>query len=752
MKAQVVKINATVEPDSTPQRTLRTVFYIYCKDENLYSYVVRVVDFQKTFYVRESDINYQLLIKQQNPLFNYSTCLKKNFYGYGNPLEKFIKITVPNHFEKKNVFDFLLKFKRETNLTTFEYGLDIVMEFKRAIRYTGWIEFETDDEVNGFYNCSYDNIDSIEMNKVLHLSVLSFDIECVSMKGGLPKDTDDPIIMIGCSHQVGNQVEDVMFMFVYDGICECKSSAKIKYYKTERGMLIGWIQYVNDIDPDILTGYNIQGFDFPYILTRMKVFGLSPRFGRRETVVVDKKIKYKLENTFNLTNRILIEGRIVLDMLGYVKSWTNTAMRSYKLNAVAEKFLNDKKDDVAYDQILPLYKDTETRHLVVEYCIKDALLPIRLIERLKSIYTIYAMSRVVGLDMDYITNRKQQVRVMSQLLLELSNTDYIIPDMRDYFQPTENIAGAFVVDPIPGLYTTPIVTLDFASLYPSIMIAHNLCYSTRCRDKTFVTENVQEGILPKMLKMFVAERTAVRQTIKSNCDEIEKLKKIGNVESVKQLLEENSLLDCRQLALKVSSNSVYGFTGFQNGELPCLDISRKVTGYGREMIKASLEFVEKTCGFKVIYGDTDSIMINVGDISIAEAINIGKELAKKITPLFNAPCKMTFEKVYCPYLLICKKRYAGHFWTRPEEKDKTDIKGLDCIRTDNCRLQSWTLKACIDFMLANKISEMKEYVRNVVDQLNRKDIDLFLLQTSKQMTKEISDYKGLQPHVELVSV
>ncbi|CAE7637243.1 POLD1 [Symbiodinium sp. CCMP2592] len=153
-----------------------------------------------------------------------------------------------------------------------------------------------------------------------------------------------------------------------------------------------------------------------------------------------------------------------------------------------------------------------------------------------------------------------------------------------------------------------------------------------------------------------------------------------------------SVLNGRQLALKISANSVYGFTGATVGVLPCLDISSSVTAFGRTMIDHTKQMVQENfCiekGYahdaEVIYGDTDSVMVKFGVDNIAEAMRLGQEAADLVSATFAKPIKLEFEKVYCPYLLMNKKRYAGLYWTNPEKYDKLDAKGIETVRRDNC--------------------------------------------------------------------
>jgi len=216
----------------------------------------------------------------------------------------------------------------------------------------------------------------------------------------------------------------------------------------------------------------------------------------------------------------------------------------------------------------------------------------------------------------------------------------------------DQFEGATVIEPLRGYYDVPIATLDFASLYPSIMMAHNLCYTTLLKshnptlqadqfirtpsNNCFVKASVRKGLLPMILEDLLSARKKAKSDLKNEKDP-----------------SRRKVLDGRQLALKISANSVYGFTGAQVGKLPCLEISQSVTAFGRMMIDMTKVEVEKqfcmSNGYqhdaKVIYGDTDSVMVRFGVATVAEAMELGREAAAFVSERFIAPIKLEFEKV-----------------------------------------------------------------------------------------------------------
>merc|ERR1719482_512486 len=324
----------------------------------------------------------------------------------------------------------------------------------------------------------------------------------------------------------------------------------------------------------------------------------------------------------------------------------------------------------------------------------------------------------------------------------------------------DTFEGATVLDPTCAFYEKPIATLDFASLYPSIMMAHNLCYTTLLtpeglrkvspEDVTttpsgckFVKSTKRLGLLPMILQELLAARKRARKEMAEATDPLTKM-----------------VLNGRQLALKISANSVYGFTGATVGQLPCLEISASVTAFGRQMIDHTKAMVEAKYtianGYEhdaqVVYGDTDSVMIKFGIDDIGKAMEMGKEAADMVSATFIRPIKLEFEKVYCPYLLMNKKRYAGLYWTKPEKYDKLDTKGIETVRRDNCALVRILVETVLQKILIERsIDGAVQYVQDIISDLLQNKVDLSLLVISKSLGKGASreDYAAKQAHVEL---
>ncbi|KAG5494363.1 hypothetical protein GH5_02378 [Leishmania sp. Ghana 2012 LV757] len=617
--------------------------------------------------------------------------------------------------------------------------------------------------------CSHEDVKNHEpLGDYLSIApfrILSIDIECQGRKGLFPEPEHDPVIQIA-NHCVeyGHESEPLTKTIFTLKSCAPIAGAQVFSYETEAEMLLAWATFMKALDPDILTGYNICNFDFPYLLNRATTLKASDAFhywGRQiheRTVARDKKFQSKQMGNREYTE-LTLEGRIIMDAMVVIQR--DYKLRSYSLNSVSQNFLGEQKEDVHHSIISDLQcGDEETRRRLAVYCLKDAFLPVKLLDRLMCIVNNVEMARVTGVPVGWLLERGQQIKVFSMLLRKAQKKKLVVPTVEYTGGTDRGYEGATVIDPIKGFYNCPVATLDFASLYPSIIIAHNLCYSTLVRpadarlypedaldrsptSDVFVKKDVFPGILPEVLQDLLAARKHAREMMKD----------------VPMHSLEYKVLNGRQLALKVSANSVYGFTGAQVGKLPCLEISASVTAYGRQMIDKTKSLVEELYpGACVLYGDTDSVMVKcVTDEKATDkerlqaAMDFGIEAADRVSSNFLKPIKLEFEKVYFPYLLMNKKRYAGLLWTNTDRFDKLDAKGIETVRRDNCPLVARMVSGVLNRILIHRsVESAVEFVKGTISDLLLNRLDISNLVITKAFSKAEDEYAGAQAHIALV--
>lgn len=551
--------------------------------------------------------------------------------------------------------------------------------------------------------------------KMAPLRVLSFDIECAGRKGVFPEANIDPVIQIAnVVTRYGEEKPFVRNVFCMD-TCSLIVNTQIFEFDAEEKMLMAWRDFLEEVDPDVIIGYNISNFDFPYLLDRaahLKV-GRFPYWSRLKNIKsIAKETNFSSKQMGNRdTKATNTDGRLQLDLLQLIQR--DYHLRSYTLNSVSAHFLNEQKEDVHHTMITELYNGTpESRRRLAVYCLKDAYLPQRLMDKLMCLVNYTEMARVTGVPFNFLLSKGQQIKFISQLFRKALEQQLVVPNLKSEASD-EQYEGATVIEPTRGYYDVPVATLDFASLYPSIIQAHNLCYTTLLNKNAveklnlkkdedyivtpngdlFATSKVRKGLLSQILEELLGARKRAKKELAVETDPFKK-----------------AVLNGRQLALKISANSVYGLTGATVGKLPCLAIASSTTSYGRQMIEKTKEEVESRYtvanGYshdaQVIYGDTDSVMVKFGPNDLAKAMELGQEAAEFVSSRFIKPIKLEFEKVYFPYLLINKKRYAGLYWTNTEKYDKMDTKGIETVRRDNCRLVQTVIETSLKMLLIDQ--------------------------------------------------
>ncbi|EGO22139.1 hypothetical protein SERLADRAFT_451027 [Serpula lacrymans var. lacrymans S7.9] len=709
---------------------------------------------------------------------NIESVQRRNLWGYrGDDWVAFLKLTICDPKTLPKVRDNLFPIGQA--VSTFESNIPYALRFMIDTKVVGmnWIEIpagkykimpdkEKHSQCQVELRVRYDHFISHapegKWSKVAPLRILSFDIECAGRKGIFPEPQMDPVIQI--ANMVTRQGDSQPFIRNIFTLNSCSHivGSQVLSFKDEGAMLQAWRDFIEEADPDVVIGYNISNFDFPYLLDRAKHLKAAkfPYLGRiknSKTQVKDTHFSSKAYGQRDSKETVL-DGRLQLDILQFMQR--EHKLRSYTLNSVCAQFLGEQKEDVHHSVITELQNGTpESRRRLAVYCLKDAYLPQRLLDKLMCFVNYIEMSRVTGVPFNFLLSRGQSIKVLSQLFRKANEEGYVVPALLKGEGTDEQYEGATVIEPKKGYYDSPIATLDFSSLYPSIMMAHNLCYTTLL-DKTtidrlqlvkdvdyiqtpnndfFATTSRRKGLLPTVLEDLISARKRAKADLKKETDPFK-----------------CAVLDGRQLALKISANSVYGFTGATIGKLPCLAISSSVTSYGRQMIEKTKQEVEaEYCvanghdhNAEVIYGDTDSVMVKFGPAELTKVMALGSEAADLVTARFVKPIKLEFEKVYFPYLLISKKRYAGLYWTKPEKYDKMDSKGIETVRRDNCRLVSTVIETCLHKMLIDRdVKGAEDYTKRVISDLLQNKVDMSQLVITKALSK--AEYSGKQAHVEL---
>ena len=659
-------------------------------------------------------------------LISYDIVQSKDVWGFQNN-EKFIfmKLNFKNLAARRMVNGRLKRALPDESMKykVYESNLDPVLRLmhRTNIQSTGWMDTGNTcvrshlAHVNIDLFCNdWKTLKPVDIPETAPFVVASVDIECNSSTGKFPDADvkDDACFQIAVSLiQYGSDVPYDKTCFCYKKTDSNLDGCTIKSYDTEREMLMAFKGYLMEKDIDIITGWNIFGFDLEYIMKRAvmtkcdQTFYEMSKLKNHSCELVYKKLSSSALGD-NALKILPMPGRFIFDLFHEVKK--GYKLDSYKLDNVSKLYLGDNKIDMPPKEMFARFVEEDPIKLreVAEYCVKDTLLPHRLLSKLSILVNLLEMAKATWVPLCYLVERGQQIKVFSLLTKKAREMGFMIPTISWGQYSADGYEGATVLDAQKGAYYTPITALDFEGLYPSIMMAHNLCYSSMVMDSKY--ENIP-GITYETFGFYKFAQD-VPSLLPSILLELKQFRKQAKKDMAQSSGALKEMYNGKQLAYKVSMNSVYGFTGASKGMLPCVQIASTVTLKGRSMIDETKAYVEKNFpGAKVRYGDTDSVMIefDVGNRKGKEAIEysweIGERAAQECTKLFKAPNNLELEKVYCPYFLYSKKRYAAKLWTKGKDgnmnMDYIDVKGLQLVRRDNTPHMREVCKELLDVVL-----------------------------------------------------
>jgi len=685
---------------------------------------------------------YDILGNQcKDSLVAYSLMKSKDVWGFQNNEEfAYMKINFKDLQARRLVDSFLRRPLDRSpelyeifgvrNVKVYESNLDPVLRLmhRTGIQSTGWLDSGercvrshiANVDIDLFCN-DWTTLKPVARDDIAPFVVASVDIECNSSTGKFP----DANILGDACFQIAISLCKFGSDEPYDKTCLCYKETDsnlegcdIRSYATEKEMLEAFQKYLHSKDIDIITGWNIFGFDMEYIYKRAQINKCNYDFynlGKLKDIDSQLVIK-KLSSSAlgdNFLKLLPMSGRFIFDLFHEVKK--GYKLDSYKLDSVSKLYLGDQKIDMAPKEMFARYREEDPVKLreVAEYCIKDTLLPHRLMKKLCILLNLVEMAKATWVPVPFLVERGQQIKVFSQLTKKARELGFMVPTIRYGSLPEEPYEGATVLEAQKGAYYTPITALDFEALYPSIMMAHNLCYSSYVMDERKYG-NIS-GIEYETFK--IGDRTYkfaqdVPSLLPAILSELKQFRKQAKRDMAAATGFMKEVYNGKQLAYKISMNSVYGFTGAGKGILPCVPIASTTTSKGRSMIEETKNYVEKNFpGSYVRYGDTDSVMIefDVGDRTGEEAIayswEVGERAAEECSALFKKPNNLELEKVYCPYFLYSKKRYAAKLWTKGKDDnmhmDYIDVKGLQLVRRDNTPHVREVSKELLDVILTS---------------------------------------------------
>ncbi len=691
---------------------------IFGMDKNNESVYIFINDFRPYLYV---ELPYML---QEKSKINAVSTKMDEICGKFKPVEKVFELKKKLYYAKKDeeykdkVYPFLKCFfkcssdlkqfcyKMRTPISVFGVGkitlkthesdANPILQFMcmKNIKPAGWFKFlgqkidkedDKDSICNHEYVASWKNFLSVEKNNVASPLIMGFDIEVNSSNPNVAPQVDlyeDKVFQISCVLCRNGDKEESYKKYILslgmnkkgdqiDLIPEkVGEDVEIRLFDTEADLLMGFNEMINEFNPQIICGYNIFGFDLPYLYKRSQLNAITSMFDQLSFIkgkfghAKETKIEWS-SSAFKNQNFTYLDapGRLWVDMLPIIQR--DYKLENYKLKTVSDTFLGQTKDPLTHKGIFKCYRlfTPESMSIVAKYCVKDSELVVKLFEKLQIWIGLVEMSNTCNTPIFTLFTQGQQIKIFSQVYKKCMYDNIVID--KDSFIVNENdhFTGAYVFTPIPGLYDM-VVSFDFSSLYPSTIIAYNIDYSTLVLDDKIPDEkcNIFEWedhfncscpgskivkakkivICKKNRFRFLKEPMGVIPTLLTNLidarkkakKEMDRLK--GLVDEIKDQKEKEetermiTVFDKRQLAFKVSCNSMYGGMGVKRGYLPFLPGAMCTTARGRQSIEKAAKFLVENYSAKLIYGDSVSgdtpILVRYEDrtVDILRIDNIGE--------------------------------------------------------------------------------------------------------------------------------
>jgi DNA polymerase alpha subunit A len=528
---------------------------------------------------------------------------------------------------------------------------------------------------------------------------------------------------------------------------ESSKSSKIDVSGNEKALLNLFLARLQRLDPDMIVGHDLTDDFLEKLVSRIEFYKISS-FGSLGKLIRRQLPARKDDTTGNGRVRVLTCGRLLCDTFASCKELIRES--NYNLTHLAKTQLDETRAEIDCNEMPSYYSTHKSLIDAARLDQRDAYLSLELMMHLNVIPLTKQLTVIAGnLWVRSLQNARAERNEML-LIHDFYHKNYIIPD-KEYKQKDPNrpitrkrekkYAGGLVLEPKAGLYDKYILLLDFNSLYPSIIREKNICFTTVRRDKVNgegigdePDAKSQPGILPQIIKTLVDRRKNCKNDIKKCTDPIEAQQ-----------------LEIKQSALKLTANSMYGCLGFTHSRFYAKPIAALITKSGRDYLEETVKIARDEFHLDVIYGDTDSIMINTNAAEREVALKIGQEVKSRVNKKHKC-LEIEIDGLFKTMLLLKKKKYAvikdvnGNYIK--------EVKGLDMVRRDWCGISKTVCDTILDFILSDTtkeeaVEQIFEYLENVKKQLDNNEIALSEYIITKQLTKPVAAYGDIksQPHV-----
>ena len=548
----------------------------------------------------------------------------------------------------------------------------------------------------------------------------------------------------------------------------------------ERGLLSILLARLSQIDADVICGHNVAGFDVDVLLNRLRENKVAhwSRIGRLKRTRFPN-LSGGNQGSFGGGASIgalsCMSGRLLADT--YLSARDLLKEVSYTLTNLMKTQFDENRAEIPHQDVPLQFNSTQTLWQLTKNSQTDAFYSLWLMLHLQALPLTRQLSNIAGNTWSKTLGHTRAQRVEFLFLHEFHKRKYMVPDRlsakeKRRVQAAEakngngdkdvddkkgpQYSGGLVLEPKKGLYDKYVLMLDFNSLYPSIIQEYDICFTTVKRGKDMgglapelpppvlgKPGGENAAVLPQVICKLVQHRRAVKELLKKETNDVIKAQ-----------------LDIRQLALKLTANSMYGCLGFSASRFYAKPLAELITGQGREILQSTVDLAQNL-SYDVIYGDTDSIMINTNKDNLAEVHKVGQEVKREVNKRYKL-LEIEMDGCYRSMLLLKKKKYAAVVVEPSMHEGKTiyvervEKKGLDTVRRDWCKLAKDVGDTCLDEIFKKRavedtVEKIHDALREARTKMVNNQVNLESYIVTKQLTKSPRDYPDAnsQPHVKV---
>lgn len=544
----------------------------------------------------------------------------------------------------------------------------------------------------------------------------------------------------------------------------------LRLLPNEKALLSLLTALIKKADPDIFVGHRLENISLDVLVHRMHDLKIPTwsAMGRRNRKGWPDKYGRVGSFNNNLVIREIFQGRLLCDIANELGQSLTPKCQSWDLPEMYSVVCHQTHAALEINFLNPRYAEDASFWMIpIKENVSQALISAQISFALQILSLSKQLTNLAGNAWSHTLSGTRAGRNEYILLHEFRKNNFIVPDKESRFQKNNNhqqdarveateddattatsnkkpkYQGGLVFEPEKGLHKNYILVMDFNSLYPSIIQEFNICFTTVDRDAYNVSHDEErdlpiipeqdsdQGVLPRLLNTLVSRRREVKKLLKDP----------------KISASERAQYDIKQQALKLTANSMYGCLGYVNSRFYAKPLAMLVTNKGREILMDTRQLAE-LIGLRVVYGDTDSVMIDTGANSMVEAMKIGEEFKVQVNERYKL-LEIDTDNVFKRLLLHAKKKYAAMNVSLDrktgQEVTTLEVKGLDMRRREYCPLSKEISTFVLQKLLSDldpedALSEVYGYLESASAKIkaNEYSVDKYLMNT--RLSKDPNSY------------